>query len=113
MGDPRVAYRHQPIGFLPEVSQLLGVSLELHAGCDAGQPVLDVLCRSLVHLHCSNTSIWFYRFFSCCEGKQNVLVRRRALRARFLQRITQVKLFNAAFLRPFLLGYFEEEVVKK
>ena len=58
-----MAYRHQPIGFLPEVSQLLGVSLELHAGCDAGQPVLDVLCRSLVHLHRSNTSIWFYRFF--------------------------------------------------
>ena len=34
-------------------------------------------------------------------------------RTRFSQRITQVKLFNAAFLRPFLLGYFEEEVVKK
>ena len=33
MGDPRAAYRHQPIGFLPEVSQFLGVSLELHAGC--------------------------------------------------------------------------------
>ena len=49
MGDPRAAYRHQPIGFLPEVSQLLGASLELHAGSDAGQPVLDVLCRSLVH----------------------------------------------------------------
>ena len=30
-------------------------------------------------------------------------------RTRFSQRITQVKLFNAAFLRPFLLGYFEEE----
>ena len=34
-------------------------------------------------------------------------------RTRFSQRITQVKLFNAAFLRPFLLGYFEEKVVKK
>ena len=34
-------------------------------------------------------------------------------RTHFLQRITYVKLFNAAFLCPFLLGYFEEEVVKK
>lgn len=34
-------------------------------------------------------------------------------RTHFLQRITYVKLFNAAFLRSFLLGYFEEEVVKK
>lgn len=34
-------------------------------------------------------------------------------RTRFLQRITYVKVFNAAFLRPFLLGDFEEEVVKK
>ena len=46
-----VIIEHQPAGFLPEVSQLLGASLELHAGCDAGQAVLDVLCRSLVHLH--------------------------------------------------------------
>ena len=34
-------------------------------------------------------------------------------RTRFLQRITWVKLFNMLVLRPFLLGYFEEEVVKK
>lgn len=50
-GGHVVIIEHQPIGFLPEVSQLLGTSLELHAGSDAGQPVLDVLCRSLVHLY--------------------------------------------------------------
>ena len=49
-GGHVIIIEHQPIGFLPEVSQLLGASLELHAGSDAGQPVLDVLCRSLVHL---------------------------------------------------------------
>ena len=78
MGDPRAAYRHQPIGFLPEVSQLLGVSLELHAGCDAGQPVLDVLCRSLVHF-IAVIPVSGFIVFSCCEGIQNVLLRRRAL----------------------------------
>ena len=78
MGDPRAAYRHQPIGFLPEVSQLLGVSLELHAGCDAGQPVLDVLCRSLVHF-IAVIPVSGFIVFSCCEGIQNVLLRRRVL----------------------------------
>ncbi len=47
LGGHVVIIEHQPVGLLPEVSQLLGISLELHAGCDAGQPVLDVLCRSL------------------------------------------------------------------
>ena len=88
MGDPRAAYRHQPIGFLPEVSQLLGVSLELHAGCDAGQPVLDVLCRSLVHLHRSNTSIWFYRFFHVAKVYKMFYLGGESYRTRFLQRIT-------------------------
>ena len=78
MGDPRAAYRHQPIGFLPEVSQLLGASLELHAGCDAGQPVLDVLCRSLVHF-IAVIPVSGFIVFSCCEGIQNVLLRRRVL----------------------------------
>ena len=66
-----VIIEHQPAGFLPEVSQLLGVSLELHAGCDAGQPVLDVLCRSLVHLH--HRSVAFGIGFHRCRMHDVVL----------------------------------------
>ena len=83
-----MAYRHQPIGFLPEVSQLLGVSLELHAGCDAGQPVLDVLCRSLVHFIAVIPVSGFIVFFYVAKVYKIFYLGGESYRTRFSQRIT-------------------------
>ena len=86
-GGHIVIIQHQPVGFLPEVGQLLGITLELHAGCDAGQPVLDVLCRSLVYLHHRPVAfgIGFYR----CRMHDCVL-QHRSVRERVAGRGKQV-----------------------
>ena len=82
-----IIIEHQPEGFLPEVGQLLGITFELHAGSDAGQPVLDVLCRSLVHLHHRPVAfgIGFYR----CR-MHDVVLQHRSVRERVAGRGKQV-----------------------